>query len=300
MEPIANERPVLARNLWTATASPAPEHPPLRGSAEADVVVIGGGFTGLSAALHLAEPGRAVVLLEAETPAWGASRRNGGQINPGLKATPEEIEARFGPAARPPHGRDDGCCGRSGLRPDRAPWHQLRCGWIRAATTPRAMAGLAEVGRQWCARGAEVDALDAGEMERCLGTRAYLGGLIDRRGGYLHPLNYALGLAAAAERLGARIHGGSRVTGINATDDAVTVSTAAGQVTVRTALICTNAYTGPLPRRSGVRSCPSPRCRSRPNRWATTWPERSCPKGIRPRTPGASCSISARMHRAAS
>lgn len=249
MAEITHERPVLARSLWTATANAASERPPLRGSAEADVVVIGGGYTGLSAALHLAEAGRSVVLLEAEQPGWGASGRNGGQVNPGLKADPDEIEARFGPDFGPRMVAMSGGCGdlvfdliaRHGIACDAA-----RVGWIRAATTPRAMRALHDVGRQWQARGAAVEPLDATETAQLLGTRAYVGGLIDRRGGNLHPLNYALGLAAAAEGEGARLHGDSRATDISATADAVTVTTAEGQVTAGKALICTNAYTGPL------------------------------------------------------
>lgn len=249
MAEIAHERPVLARSLWAATAHATNERGPLRGSVEADVVVIGGGFTGLSAALHLAEAGRAVTLLEAEQPGWGASGRNGGQVNPGLKATPDEIEARFGPDLGP---RMVAMTGGSGdLVFDLIARHCIDCdaacvGWIRAATTPRAMMALDEVGRQWRAQGAAVEPLERAEMAQLLGTRAYAGGLIDRRGGNLHPLNYALGLAAAAERWGARLYGNSRVSGISAMDDAVSVMTAEGQVTARSALICTNAYTGPL------------------------------------------------------
>ncbi len=94
---IENEKPYIARSLWTATANPTPDCPVLKGAEETEVAVIGGGFTGLSAALHLAEAGVAVTLLEAETPGWGASGRNGGQVNPGLKEDPDAIEAKFGP-----------------------------------------------------------------------------------------------------------------------------------------------------------------------------------------------------------
>lgn len=94
---IANELPYIAQSLWTNTANPAPDYPPLQGSEECDVAIVGGGFTGLSTALHLAEAGVNVRLLEAETPGWGASGRNGGQVNPGLKEDPETIIRRFGP-----------------------------------------------------------------------------------------------------------------------------------------------------------------------------------------------------------
>ena len=246
---ISGERPVLARSLWAATAAPAPARPALAGGVETDVAVIGGGYTGLSAALHLAEAGRRVVLLEAHQPGWGASGRNGGQVNPGLKDGPAAIEAQYGPVFGPRMVALSGGVGDLvfGLI-DR---HGIACaarrnGWVRAAVTPQALAGLQAQARDWQARGAEVAPLDAGALADTLGTQTYPGGLIDRRGGSLHPLNYALGLAAVAERHGARIHGDSPVTAIDETGEAVRISTAAGHVTAAAALVCTNAYTGPL------------------------------------------------------
>ena len=88
---IQGEVQVLANSLWTATAGPAPDFPTLTGEVEADVAIIGAGVTGLSAALHLAEAGMRPVVLEARTPGWGASGRNGGQLNPGLKGDPDEV-----------------------------------------------------------------------------------------------------------------------------------------------------------------------------------------------------------------
>jgi L-2-hydroxyglutarate oxidase LhgO len=93
---IENENPVIADSLWNATTNPSPNCPPLVGEAETEVAVIGGGYTGLSAALHLAEAGKHVTVLEAETVGWGASGRNGGQVNSDLKDCPDAIEARFG------------------------------------------------------------------------------------------------------------------------------------------------------------------------------------------------------------
>ncbi|WP_316247489.1 Gamma-glutamylputrescine oxidoreductase [Roseobacter fucihabitans] len=246
---IQNERAPLAASLWAATANDAPDRPALHGGAEADVVVIGAGFTGLSAALHLAEAGKCVIVLEAETPGWGASGRNGGQVNPGLKADPDQTEAE--------HRRDIGgrMVAASAVAGDLVfglikkygiDCDANRCGWVRSATSASTLAALSETGRQWRARGHAVDEIDADEMARLLGVRHYVGGLIDRRGGNLHPLNYALGLAAAAERAGAKIHGQSRVKQMNSDADSITVTTDTGSVTAGKALICTNAYTGPL------------------------------------------------------
>lgn len=121
-----------------------------------------------------------------------------------------------------------------------------RCGWVRSATSASTLAALSETGRQWRARGHAVDEINADEMARLLGVKHYAGGLIDRRGGNLHPLNYALGLAAAAEKAGAKIHGQSRVKQMNSDADSITVTTDTGRVTAGKGLICTNAYTGPL------------------------------------------------------
>lgn len=84
-------------SLWEATAEPGGTYPRLAGHAVADVAIIGGGYTGLSAALHLAERGASVIVLEANEPGWGASGRNGGQVIPGLKYDPPELLAKFGP-----------------------------------------------------------------------------------------------------------------------------------------------------------------------------------------------------------
>lgn len=246
---IQNERPLLADSLWSATANQSQKRPALKGAEEADTVVIGAGFTGLSAALHLAEAGQTVIVLEAETPGWGASGRNGGQVNPGLKAKPDETEAHFGADMGKRMIALSG--GAGALLFDLIARHGIdcdaeSCGWVRSATNAKTLAGLHEIGRQWRVRGHEVDDVSTNEMTQMLGADVYVGGIIDRRGGNIHPLNFALGLAAAAEKAGARIHGDSRVTALQSSPDGVTVTTASGQVTAKRALICTNAYTGDL------------------------------------------------------
>ncbi|TDK41113.1 NAD(P)/FAD-dependent oxidoreductase [Antarcticimicrobium luteum] len=246
---IENENPVIARSLWSDTANPTPACPPLIGEAETEVAVIGGGFTGLSAALHLAEAGRRVTVLEAETPGWGASGRNGGQVNPGLKDAPDAIEARFGAQAG---GRMVALSGAAGqLVFDLIRRHAIQCdavqsGWIRAAHTPKAREELHDLARQWQQRGADVAPLSAQEIAEMIGTEAYCGGLSDRRGGNLHPLNYALGLAGAAQKAGAVLHGRSRATGLEKTAGGYRIATAQGTLTAEKLLLCTNGYTDGL------------------------------------------------------
>ncbi len=246
---IANERPVIANSLWSATANPAPDCPPLTGDTQADVAIVGGGFTGLSAALHLAGAGQSVLLLEAETPGWGASGRNGGQVNPGLKEGPDRLEAIFGADMGTRMTRLSG--GGGDLVFDLIRRHDIRCdahqvGWIRASHNATTHAELQTLGDQWQRRDRPVEVLDAQEVARLLGTDAYNGGLIDRSGGNLHPLNYALGLADAAIAAGARICGHSRATALEPTPAGHRVRTASGSVEAGQVILCTNGYTDGL------------------------------------------------------
>lgn len=246
---IANEREALADSLWTATANRSAERPALESAAEADSVVVGGGFTGLSAALQLAEAGQSVILLEAETPGWGASGRNGGQVNPALKPNPDDLTAKFGDDLGRRMVSRWGGGGK--LVFDLISRHEIACdatqiGFLRVATSEKTLKTLREISRQWRAYGADYDDLDLDETVRLVGSSAYVGSVIDRRGGNLHPLNYALGLADAVERHGGVIHGNSRVVEVLSDGIEVTVSTELGEVKARRALLCTNAYTGDL------------------------------------------------------
>lgn len=246
---IANERPVIADSLWSATANPAPECPPLVGEVEADVAIVGGGFTGLSAALHAAEAGLRAVVLEAESPGWGASGRNGGQVDPGLYVDPDAVEARF--------GRDMGARmvtlmgGAGQLVFDLIARHGIHCdaqpvGWIRAAHNTAALRDIQGKVTQWQRRGADLRFLERDALAVMLGTDSYVGGLIDMRGGNLHPLNYTLGLAEAALRAGAGVHGQSRVVSAGREGATHVLRTSRGAVRAGKVLLCTNGYTDGL------------------------------------------------------
>jgi glycine/D-amino acid oxidase-like deaminating enzyme len=240
----------LSPSLWAATAPPAADTPALAAPVRADICVIGGGYCGLSAALHLAEQGADTVVLDAREPGWGASGRNGGQVIPGLKYDPAELKAKFGEE----HGRRlVEFAGRTADTVfDLIDRHAMdvphvRAGWIQGAHTE---AGLGEVARraeQWAAWGASTELLAREAGARKLGTASYLGGWVDRRGGAIQPLAFARGLVRAALAAGARIHGGTSVTRLERRGERWHVETDRGvAVDAGRVLLATNGYTGDL------------------------------------------------------
>ncbi len=239
----------LPPSLYADTAGPAPDTPPLAGDRRTSVAVIGGGFTGLSAALHLAEKGVDVVVLEANEPGWGASGRNGGQVNPGLKHDPDKVEADFGPdlGAR--------MVALSGNAPnfvfDLIQRHQIACsalqsGTLRSAITPRARREVAASAEQWIRRGGPVSMLEHDEIAAVTGTERYRGAMLDRRGGQVNPLGYARGLARAAMRQGATVHGGTAARSVRKSGGYWVVETATGTLTAEKLILATNGYTDGL------------------------------------------------------
>ena len=240
----------LSPALWAATAAPAPPTPALEESTSADVCVVGGGYAGLSTALHLAERGIRAVVLEAREPGWGASGRNGGQVIPGLKFDPDEIVGMYGAE------RGQRLIEFAGATADvvfdliekhrmDVPW--LRTGWIQGAHTAANVELVKSRAEQWSRLGAPVEFLDEPAVASLLGTDRYLGGWLDRRGGAIQPLSYARGLAKAAIAAGARIHGDTSATRVVRTGARWSIETARGStVTADRVVICTNGYTGEL------------------------------------------------------
>ena len=200
-------------SIWAATAPAPADLPPLHDSLRADVLVIGAGFQGLSTALHLAEAGVDVVLLEARQPGHGASGRNGGQVIPGLKDDPDALDQLWGAQATDFAGstaaRLFALVDRLGIDCD-----AQQAGWIQAGMAQVHLPGLRARMTQWAARGAPVDWLDAAAMERATGSRSFCGGWIDRRAGKIHPLKFARGLAQAALAAGARLYGDTPVVSL--------------------------------------------------------------------------------------
>ena len=235
-------------SYYAATAHPAPARPALAGEVEAEVCVVGAGFTGLSAALELAERGHRVVVVEAAKVGWGASGRNGGQIVNGLNAGLETIGRRYGRATA------DFVAGvvQEGGRiiRERVARYGIDCdlkdGQLFAAFTTRQMRELEAKQALWRRHGHDnFELIDRAGMRGQVASEAYVGGMLDRSGGHLHPLNLALGQAAAVETLGGVIHEGSPVVRVEGIATAApVVRTARGAVRARAVILAGNAYLG--------------------------------------------------------
>ena len=235
-----------SHGLWEMTAPAAPETVSFSGTAEADVVIVGGGFTGLSAALHLAERGTRVMLLEGAEIGYGGSGRNVGLVNAGMWTMPDDLPGVLGED----YGSRLLTLLGNGPRVvfDLVEKHGMECEAMPVGTLHCAVgrAGLDELkdrAEQWSRRGAPVRLLDAAETAAKVGTQAYAGALLDLRAGTIQPLAYVRGLASAAIAAGAKIFTGSPVTGAERNGRRWTVRTAKGSVTADWVIVATNAYT---------------------------------------------------------
>ena len=237
-------------SLWAATAGPAPETPPLSGQRRADVAIVGGGFTGLRAALALAEAGSDTVVLEAAETGWGASGRTGGQVNPILpENTPETVAALIGAAAAEKLCRvamdsaDElfALIQRYGIHCD-----ARQEGWLRVAHCRSAARTWARQCENWIRAGAEIEIVEGERLAALTGSTAFTMGALTRRGGAIQPLAYARGLAEKAIAVGAAVHGSSPAVGLERGERGWTVTTPGGSVVVDTVLLCTNGYTDRL------------------------------------------------------
>ncbi len=237
-------------SLWCASAKEPPR--PVRrleGDRSVDVAVIGGGNAGCSAALHLAEGGATVALLEAREIGFGASGRNGGQVIPGLKLEPDALEATFGPErgsrladlASGAADRVFDLVERHGIACD-----PVRAGWIQGAHALPALPAVQARAAQWQRRGVPLRMLDAGEIAGLTGTNQYVGGWIDPRAGTIQPLAYVRGLARAAERAGASVYQETAVRRLARQGAEWRIETERGRLVARSVVLATDAYSDGL------------------------------------------------------
>ncbi len=244
------------KSYWASVATPLAPFPPLKGEVTADVCVVGAGFTGLSSALHLAEAGYKVVLLEAQRVGFGASGRNGGQVGSGQRVEQDDLEKMVGEdkaRALWDLGEASKDCVRGLIAK-----HGIDCDWrdgvLHAELKPKNLhhsVAYAEMLQTRYGYDA-ISALDGDGIRKHVGSEAYCGGTLDMGAGHLNPQKYVLGLARAAQKAGVEIYEGSkalRYTGPN-------VSTEQGHVAAKFLILAGNGYMGGLSKKVARRVMP--------------------------------------------
>ena len=232
-------------SYYTATVNDDRPRPALTESLTADVCIIGAGFTGMSAALHLAEKGFSVVVCEEKRIGWGASGRNGGQLHSGQRRDQHWLEAHVGKTEARVFW--DMAEEAKAIVKERIERHSIDCDWADGlihAVHKKAWLGDEHRDAEWLAREYGYDAItlmNRDELAHAIGTDVYFGGYRDAGAGHLHPLNFVLGMARAAEAAGVRIFEGTRVTDIGHGQPA-TVKTAKGEVRAAHVVLAANGY----------------------------------------------------------
>ncbi len=233
-------------SYYAASANPSPKRAAVAGRIDVDVAVVGAGFSGLSTALHLAERGHQVAVIEGARVGWGASGRNGGQIVNGLNAGLDRIEKRFGREKAYAIGKlvQEG----GSIIREKVATYSIDCDLkplnVFTAYTASHMRDLEAKKALWQQHGIDNHImLDRHELRDHVGSDVYAGGMLDTTGGHIHPLNLALGEAAAIESLGGRVYEHSVVTEITHEPSPV-ITTEHGTVHCKTLVLCGNAYLG--------------------------------------------------------
>jgi len=240
----------LASCLWHQTCQETPAFPELTGEATVDLAVIGGGYTGCSAALRAAELGASVQLIEAAEIGSGGSGRNVGLVNAGLWLPPEDINAHLGADAG--NRLSALLAGAPALVFSRIEKHRINCepvprGTLHCAHAPSGMKDLRRRHAQLRAIGAPVELLDSAETQARVGSQAVHGALFDPRAGTIQPMAYARGLARAAAEAGAQIACNTPATGLTRTAEGWRISTPRGEIRARQLIMATNAYARAIP-----------------------------------------------------
>ena len=239
-------------SLWAAVTPELAPLPSLVGDITADVVVIGGAFTGLSTALNLRRQGVDVAVVEAAEPGWGASGRNNGQVIPTLtRPEPDDIIKRHGAAGERLVGliRDCAQILFDTVRRERIAAEAEQTGWLQPVHTPGRMKIAERRVQQWSRFGAPVSLVSREDMRSLTGSDAWFGGWTNSTGGHINPLALARGLATAVLKHGGRIYARSPVLSFERGGAYWFARTANGTVKARALVLATNAYTGEFSQR---------------------------------------------------
>lgn len=245
-------------SLWAATAAPGVAYPRLDGDRQADVVVIGAGYTGLSAALRLAEGGDRPIVIDANRIGWGASGRNGGVVSAKFRASYRDIADAHGPqVARRMH---EIAHQSVDLVEELLERHGIEAGFVKAGSLKCAhnahTLAAAVADAEWMRRemgDASVSVLSREEVVAATGSTDFVGGVLSTQGGGLQPLSYVRGLARAAAASGVALHEETPALRLGREADGVVVETTCGTIRARQALIATNAYSDLTPATGDVR-----------------------------------------------
>lgn len=250
-------------SYYAATCHPVPVPQSLAGDETCDVAILGGGLTGLSAALELAERGYRVSLLEAQRFGWGASGRNGGQVLNGYSADTSGMIADLGlDTTRTLIAISNQAVA---LVKQRVAQHSIACdltaGYVMAALKPRQLRALTDETRRLARDMGEtrLEIWDRNRLHQAVRSPRYCGGVYDPDGAHLHPLNFCLGLAAAARAAGARLYEHSPVTGVEE-GAAPCLVTSQGRLRANWLLICGDGYLGPAYRPASDHLMPMASC----------------------------------------
>jgi glycine/D-amino acid oxidase-like deaminating enzyme len=243
------QRPPRFRPLWPETALPATVVSEFEPDRRYDGVVVGAGITGCSAALHLAEAGAHVCIIDSLAPGEGTSGHANGQVMAELTLSPDRIVQLYG------HDRGEAVIGFTARAPDLVfeliQRHGIACearrsGWVEGTPYASGMRSMEKRVASWRGRGEPVELVGRDAIRELSGSAAYAGGLLDRRGGTLNPLSYNRGLAAAAIGLGAVFHGDVEARELAPAGGGWRITTGRGPLWARSVIAATNAYTGRL------------------------------------------------------
>lgn len=242
----ADHWPDFDGSLWAATAPPGPDLPRLSGTIHTDVAIIGGGYCGLSTALHLAKAGVSCTVLEARVPGYGGSGRNNGHCVPDwLWQTPSEIEERFGGQVG---GRMNEAISEAGalvfglIREHAIQCEAVQSGVAKITRFPSCIDKLKSVAATWQSRGRPVRYVEGSALREIITCDKFVGGVLFEEGGHLNPLAYSRGLAHAVVQHGGTVYSHSPIERIRRTDNRWCLCNAEGEVYADSVVVATNAF----------------------------------------------------------